>query len=156
MTFRVVATSFSSDPGNEHHVPESDDVCDTTEEAAGSNCAVASEENDGGGVGAWIRSSARGSGLRKGYYYDDTDDAISSQKNTTRTDALYEHAGWKAKKMQAKREDLEAVYSFTPRTNTKSYRPSGGTVSLGRSSVYERLYFSGSRQRAAVCKLFSY
>ena len=72
------------------------------------------------------------------------------RKNSSRTDALYEHAIWKAKKLQEKRDQLLNAHDFIPKTNSGIYRSPVGTVRVGRSSVYERLYSSGSRQRTAV------
>jgi hypothetical protein len=68
----------------------------------------------------------------------------------TRTEALFEHANWKERKLEEKRAQEAAKHSFAPKTNTGKYRgPGGPTVNHSRLGVHDRLYESSARKREA-------
>jgi hypothetical protein len=74
----------------------------------------------------------------------------SSRRSTSRTDALFEHANWKERKLEEKRAFEASKLTFAPKTNTSKYHNSASVSSMSRLSAHERLYQHGQRKRDAV------
>lgn len=125
------------DAEEEEGEQEPEEVTEEEEEQYGDE-----DDNDGRSI---EESSARMSSPARS-------DAESSVGRTagTRTEALFEHANWKERKLEEKRAQEAAKHSFAPKTNSGKYRgPGGPTVNHSRLGVHDRLYESSARKREA-------
>jgi hypothetical protein len=139
--------------GDEYEAPEEDEAAAAGEEAeeqeeAADEAAAAAEEEEPEGEPAAEEDDEHSYGHRRPASPARSD---SSRKSSSRTEALFEHAHWKARKLEQQRAKEQGKFSFAPVTNSTSYRGGGGpSVTHGRLSVHERLYSHGQRKRDAV------